>query len=113
MNAKEYLQQVKMIDVQLDQDKDRQSKAIQTDKAKEQISREIEKLTMSKNQIIHEIRQLHNADYNQILYKIYVENKTLKESAREMRRSYNYVLNVHKKALAAFEEAYENLRFLI
>lgn len=113
MNAKEYLQQVKMIDVQLDQDKDRQSEAIQTDKAKEQISREIEKLTMSKNQVIHEIRQLHNADYNQILYKIYVENKTLKESAREMKRSYNYVLNVHKKALAAFEEAYENLRFLI
>ena len=50
---------------------------------------------------------------NQILYKIYVENKTLKESAREMQRSYNYVLNVHKKALAAFEEANENLRFLI
>lgn len=113
MNAKEYLQQVKMIDVQLDQDKDRQSEAIQTDKAKEQISREIEKLTMSKNQVIHEIRQLHNADYNQILYKIYVENKTLKESAREMKRSYNYVLNVHKKALAVFEEAHENLRFLI
>ena len=40
-------------------------------------------------------------------------NKTLKESAKEMRRSYNYVLNVHKKALAAFEEAHENLRFLI
>lgn len=48
MNAKEYLQQVKMIDVQFDQDKDRQSEATQTDKAKEQISREIEKLTMIK-----------------------------------------------------------------
>lgn len=113
MKAKEYLQQVKMIDVQIDQDKDRQSEATQTDKSKEQISREIEKLTMSKNQVIHEIRQLHNADYNQILYKIYVENKTLKESAREMKRSYNYVLNVHKKALAAFEKAHKNLRFLI
>lgn len=113
MKAKEYLQQVKMIDVQIDQDKERRSEATQTDKAKEQISREIEKLTMSKNQVIHEIRQLHNADYNQILYKIYVENKTLKESAREMKRSYNYVLNVHKKALAAFEKAHKNLRFLI
>lgn len=50
-------------------------------------------------------------DYVQILYKIYVENKTLKESAREMKRSYNYVLNVHKKALAAFEEAHENLYY--
>ena len=40
-----------------------------------------------------------------------MENKTLKESAREMKRSYNYVLNVHKKALAAFEEAHENLYY--
>lgn len=30
MNAKEYLQQVKMIDVQIDQDKERRSEAIQT-----------------------------------------------------------------------------------
>lgn len=111
MNAKECLQQVKMIDVQLDQDKDRQSEATQTDKSKEQISKEIEKLIMIKNQVIHEIRGLHNADYVQILYKIYVENKTLKEFAREMKRSYNYVLNVHKKALAAFEEAHENLYY--
>lgn len=113
MKAKEYLQQVKMIDVQIDQDKERQSEAIQTDKSKEQISKEIEKLTTIKNQVIHEIRQLHNADYIQILYKIYVENKTLKESAKEMQKSYNYILTVHKKALAAFEETHENLRFLI
>lgn len=111
MKAKEYLQQVKMIDVQIDQDKERLLEATQTDKSKEQISKEIEKLIMIKNQVIHEIRELHNADYVQILYKIYVENKTLKESAREMQKSYNYVLNVHKKALAAFEEAHENLYY--
>ena len=39
MKAKEYLQQVKMIDVQLDQDKERRSEATQTDKSKEQISK--------------------------------------------------------------------------
>ena len=116
MKAKEYLQQVKMIDVQIDQDKERRSEATQTDKSKEQISKEIEKLIMIKNQVIHEIRGLHNADYVQILYKIYVENKTLKESAREMKRSYNYVLSVHKKALAAFcykKMIYENRHFMI
>ena len=42
MKAKEYLQQVKMIDVQIDQDKERRSEATQTDKSKEQISKEIE-----------------------------------------------------------------------
>ena len=113
MKAKEYLQQVKMIDVQIDQDKERRLEATQTDKSKEQISKEIEKLTTIKNQVIHEITQLHNADYIQILYKIYAENKTLKESAKEMQKSYNYILTVHKKALAAFEETHENLRFLI
>lgn len=66
MKAKEYLQQVKMIDVQIDQDKERRSEATQTDKSKEQISKEIEKLIMIKNQVIHEIRGLHNADYVQI-----------------------------------------------
>lgn len=58
MKAKEYLQQVKMIDVQIDQDKDRQSEATQTDKSKEQISKEIEKLIMIKNQVIHEITEV-------------------------------------------------------
>ena len=57
MKAKEYLQQVKMIDVQLDQDKDRQSEATQTDKSKEQISKEIEKLIMIKNQVVR-LRQI-------------------------------------------------------
>ena len=42
MKAKEYLQQVKMIDVQIDQDKERRLEATQTDKSKEQISKEIE-----------------------------------------------------------------------
>ena len=72
---------------------------------------EIDNFIDAKNKIIQEIRDLHDADYIQVLFKKYVQFKTLTITAREMKRSYNYVLNVHKKALAAFEEAYENLYY--
>ena len=55
-------------------------------------------------QIIKQIRELRNALYIQILYKVYVQGKTLKESSVEMGRSYNYILASHKKALQAFEK---------
>lgn len=55
-------------------------------------------------QIIEQIRELRNALYIQILYKVYVQGKTLKESSVEMGRSYNYILASHKKALQAFEK---------
>lgn len=103
MNAKECLQQVKMIDVQLDQDKDRQSEATQTDKAKEQISRKIEKLTMIKNQIIHEIRQLHNADYNQIYFLFHTPGR----AAQELKRSRPWIYTKHEEAVKAFEQGNE------
>ena len=75
------------------------------------INEEIDNFIDAKNKIIQEIRDLHDADYIQVLFKKYVQFKTLTITAREMKRSYNYVLNVHKKALAAFEEAYENLYY--
>ena len=55
-------------------------------------------------QIIKQIRELRDVIYIQILYKVYVQGKTLKESAVEMGRSYNYILAAHKEALQAFEE---------
>ena len=75
------------------------------------INEEIDNFIDAKNKIIQEIRDLHDADYIQVLFKKYVQFKTLTITAREMKRSYNYVLNVHKKALAAFEEAHENLYY--
>lgn len=75
------------------------------------INEEINSFIDAKNKIIQEIRDLHDADYIQVLFKKYVQYKTLTITAIEMKRSYNYVLNVHKKALAAFEEAHENLYY--
>lgn len=142
LSAKQYLSQLEFIDEQINQDLERleQMKAdaystggidysrerVQTslvgDKLcsdvsryiafNEQINAEIDRFVDAKEQIIREIRELHNIYYVQILFKVYVQFKSLKAASQEMKRSYNFVLDVHKKALAAFEETHENLTYL-
>lgn len=70
----------------------------------EQINREIDKFSDAKEQIIKQIRGLHNARYSQVLFKVYVQFKSLKVASGEMGMSYQYVRNLHKDALARFEE---------
>ena len=78
----------------------------------EQINREIDKFSDAKEQIIRQIRGLHNARYSQVLFKVYVQFKSLKVASGEMGMSYQYVRNLHKKALTRFEETYDNLHYL-
>lgn len=56
--------------------------------------------------IIRQIQGLHNVKFIQLLYKVYVQYKSIKEAAFEMNMSYQYVRELHKKALEAFEETY-------
>ena len=78
----------------------------------EQINREIDKYSDAKEQIIKQIRGLHNARYSQVLFKVYVQFKSLKVASGEMGMSYQYVRNLHKKALTRFEETYDDLHYL-
>lgn len=78
----------------------------------EYINAEINRFADAKNQIISEIRGLHNRNYIQLLFKVYVQFKSIRQAAAEMKMSYQYVRNVHKKALAAFEKTYPNLHYL-
>ena len=78
----------------------------------EQINREIDKFSDAKEQIIKQIRGLHNARYSQVLFKVYVQFKSLKVASGEMGMSYQYVRNLHKKALTRFEETYDDLHYL-
>lgn len=75
------------------------------------INDEIDNFINAKNKIIQEIRDLHDAVYIQVLFKKYVQFKTLTIIAREMQKSYNYILTVHKKALTAFEATYDDLHY--
>ena len=78
----------------------------------EQINREIDKFSDAKEQIIRQIRGLHNARYSQVLFKVYVQFKSLKVASGEMGMSYQYVRNLHKAALTKFEETYNDLHYL-
>lgn len=78
----------------------------------DEINAEIDKFVDAKNQIKAEIRGLRTANYIKVLYKVYVQFKSLKQASEEMNLSYSYVLELHKKALAAFEETYKNLTYL-
>lgn len=142
LTARQYLSQLETIDETINQDLERLSEMkesamctggidygrerVQTSAVGDKLCKDVVKYTMfdqrindeidrfvnAKNQIIAEIRELHNADYIKVLYKVYVQFKSLKITATEMKRSYNYVLDVHKKALKAFEGMYENLTYL-
>lgn len=77
------------------------------------IDEKIDRYVDIKEQIKDEIRGLHKRTYVNLLYKVYVQFKSLKVTADEMKMNYNYVIELHKKALAAFEETYENRYSLI
>ena len=79
----------------------------------EKINAEIDRFVDAKEQIISEIRGLRDKNYIQVLYKVYAQFKTVKQASKEMKKSYNYTVELHNKALAAFEETYKNLTYLI
>lgn len=70
---------------------------------KEEINRDIGELLILKNKIINEIQSLDSPVYIDILYKRYVEYKTLEEIAVEMSYSYRQVLRLHGLALQDFK----------
>ena len=79
----------------------------------DEINAEIDRFVDAKNLIIKQIRGLHNNYFNQILFKVYVQFKSVKQASKEMKKSYNYTVELHNKALAAFEKTYQNLHYLM
>jgi hypothetical protein len=142
LSAKKYLEQLEIIDMQINQDierleemkadakstggidysRDRVQTSPRGDKLcadvaryiafNDEINAEIDRFVDAKEQIIREIRELRDVNYVQVLFKVYVQFKSIKIAAVEMKRSYNFVLDAHKKALKAFEEMHENLTYL-
>lgn len=61
------------------------------------------------NTIIHQIHALQNIKYIKVLFKVYVQSKNIRQAAKEMKMTYTYVLEQHKKALAEFEKIYADI----
>lgn len=70
------------------------------------ISRKIERFLQLRHKIINEIQSLDNAVYVNILYKRYVEYKSLEEIAVEMNYSYIHIKRLHGYALLEFKKRF-------
>ena len=141
LTAKQYLEQIQEIDICINQDLTRIAEmktnasgnaAIDYSKDKvraspkntqeilicnyayleEKLNAKVDQFINAKEQVINEIRGLHNKNYINVLYKIYVEYKNIRQVASEMSMSYSYTLELHKKALETFEKTYKNLSYL-
>lgn len=77
-----------------------------------EINREIDEFVDIKHRVTKEIQELNVDYYIKILFKVYVQYKTVKDAANEIGLSYQYVRDLHKKALRAFEELHTDLHYL-
>jgi hypothetical protein len=132
VKAKEYLKQVELLDVKIRQKKielaglkedatctgafDYSAEKVQTSaKAdsmsnkvakyvdlEKEIHEDIERFTELKHKVIGQIHMLDDITYMEILFKKYIEYKTLKDIAVEMKYSYGRTKHIHGFALEAF-----------
>ena len=72
------------------------------------INGDIARYLVFRNKIIGEIQTLNNPLYIEMLYKRYVEYKTLERVAVEMNYTYAYVRRLHGLALKAFGDKYSD-----
>lgn len=141
MTADQYLMQIEVLDTMIQQDIEQLEElkvrargvgAIRYDKDKVQtspsdrlcgdvcsivtmeqrINDEIDQFYDAKQTIIKQIRGIRDPNLIQILYKRYVQYKTLKAIAMEMKIGYTTVLAKHQEALAQFE-ANNSLEYII
>lgn len=66
----------------------------------------IDEFVTLKNKIISEIQGMNNKLYMELLYKRYIEYKSLWDIAKDMHYDYGYIRKCHGWALLAFERKY-------
>lgn len=64
-----------------------------------QIELEKHNLLIKRNEIVNTIHSLNNPNYVAVLFKHYVEYKSLKQISKEMHYDYGYVRKLHGAAL--------------
>lgn len=71
----------------------------------QQIAETITELIDKRNEAIASIHKLESSQHIDLLYKRYVEYKSLEQIAREMGYSYIHIARLHGQALQEFERA--------
>lgn len=137
MKAKEYLQQIEILQDKIEQKKQRakeyrelaltiggfdySKERVQTSSLggqiedpvlryialEQEITEDVYMLQLKKDKITSEIHNLNNSDNIKLLFKRYVECKKLGQIADEMNFSYDRIKHMHGSALAEFEKVKE------
>ena len=139
MKAKEYLKQIEKLDKCIDQkqiecdalrlmaegtggmqygDKVQTSpkgdtlekKVVKYVQIEQEINDMIDNFIDLKHKIITEIQGLSDVKHIDVLFKKYVEYKSLEQIAVDMHYSYQYIRELHGHALQEFEKTYTNLQ---
>ena len=71
-----------------------------------EINAEIDRFVDEKHTIIKQIQSLQNPRYIDILYKRYIEYKSLEQICVEMKFSYDHIRHLHGDALKEFGEKF-------
>lgn len=135
MTAKEYLSQIKIKNREIKQqeeyierlicslgiagiryDKDRVQSSpgsdtfanvfAQIDEEQQRLKDMKTKFVNTRVKIINQIHQLAEEKHQNVLYLVYVDDKTLKKASQEMSFSYEYVKELHGAALQAFDQKF-------
>ena len=78
-------------------------------KLEEEIKDETLNFQKTKHKIINEIQELDDYRFINLLYKKYVEYKPMNMIAEEMCYSYDYVKELHRNSLKAFEDKHPTI----
>lgn len=134
MNAKEYLRQIRFLDIKINQrinelnqiresavsltspqmgDKVQSSNINSSMSAVDKyvdmendINKMIDRMTNIRHEIIEKIQKIDDDRFEQILYKRYVEFKSFELISCEMGYDYKYVCKLHGNALQKFSEEF-------
>lgn len=69
-----------------------------------EIDREIDEWSDTRHERINQIQRLARPEYVDILFRRYVKYQSFESISSELRYSYNYVCNLHGEALREFEK---------
>ena len=139
MTAKEYLEQIELLDIKIHQkeeelervretaggaaairyDKDRVQTSVMADAVERNVLKIIDleekifqqklQLTTLRNNIIDQIQDLEDPRYIQILYLRYVNYEKFEKISLDMNYDYTYTRSLHGEALGMFEIKYANI----
>ena len=70
-----------------------------------EIQKDMVDIAYKQREVINMIHGLDNPLHMQVLFKRYIQYKGMDAIGKDMGKSYNYVLKLHKQALEAFETA--------